>query len=492
MQSRHDWSQPQRQPASAIFISLHKVILQVFRVIWPFLLIWLFRAKTEENNDRYTFVILGTSILLFIYSVIEFYFLRFSIPEQDLVIRKGVFVKKVLVIPLEKIQAIHIEQNWLHRILNLSQVTFDSPGAKDAEVKIAISRNTAEALRSFILGHTTLDHKPDTPDTPVEQAARTFYYMQPFDLMKLGFSANHLEAFFILLAFGFSLLDDLETATGDQFEGIANWIATQASADSVSAVLVFAIIVLVVSIAASFVRIIMRYANFRLSKTEKGFQVQSGLIGKKEKLIPFEKMQYLSWKANWIRKKINLYLLQFHSIGFTETQRKWEIKVPLTRMNVLPEILKHYHPELPTDAPAIRIHKAYVFRRVLYTGLLSSVILALIAYVYVDLYALWAFILVPYSFLGANLFQRKFRMYIQPEALQVHRAIFGREEILLKWDKVQSVKIRQSIYQRKKQLATVLLYTAGGVINIPFIPIAKANQVKNYALYKVESGQLWN
>ena len=74
--------------------------------------------------------ILVTSVLVFLYSLLEYWYFRFSIPAGELIVKKGVFVKRTIVLPIHKIQAVHIDQNWLHRLLHLSQVSFDSPGSK--------------------------------------------------------------------------------------------------------------------------------------------------------------------------------------------------------------------------------------------------------------------------------------------------------------------------------------------------------------------------
>jgi putative membrane protein len=55
--------------------------------------------------------------------------------------------------------------------------------------------------------------------------------------------------------------------------------------------------------------------------------------------------------------------------------------------------------------------------------------------------------------------------------------------------KVQAVKLNQSFYQWRKDLATLTLYTASGDIKIPFIPIEKARQLRDYLLYRVETDQ---
>ena len=484
MASAYDWTVFRRQPGSAILIVLHKVLVQLFRVMWPLLLVWLFRTEKNDSGQM-KWYILVTSVLVFLYSLLEYWYFRFSIPAGELIVKKGVFVKRTIVLPIHKIQAVHIDQNWLHRLLHLSQVSFDSPGSKNAEVKFAMHRSSAEALRSFLLG-------AGTGDASVMEAERKqdppFFIMEPFDLVKLGLSANHLEAFFILLAFGFSILDDIESAIGNQYEGALKWLSDQAASSAVSSAVVLAVVILVISIIASFVLIVLRYANFRISKTDRGFQVQSGLINTKEKLVPFNKIQYVSWKANWIRKQMNFFLLQFHSVGTLETRRKWEIKIPIPRTEVLPQLLANYHAALPPTTPYLRIHPAYIGRKLLFRGVIPAFLALVLTFNGFGKDAFWVLLWIPLIGLTSWLFQKKFRLHLHPDVLQVHRSVFGKEEVLLAWNRVQSVKITQGLYQRKKGLASVQLYTAGGVIMVPFIQLTHARNLRDYALFKVESG----
>ena len=70
--------------------------------------------------------------------------------------------------------------------------------------------------------------------------------------------------------------------------------------------------------------------------------------------------------------------------------------------------------------------------------------------------------------------------------MQIKRGILGKEELVLRWDMIQSVSLQQSIYQEGHDLATISLYTAGGTVSIPFIPLKEAREIVNYALYRIE------
>ena len=184
---------------------------------------------------------------------------------------------------------------------------------------------------------------------------------------------------------------------------------------------------------------------------------------------------------------MNFFLLQFHSVGTLETRRKWEIKIPIPRTEVLPQLLANYHAALPPTTPYLRIHPAYIGRKLLFRGVIPAFLALVLTFNGFGKDAFWVLLWIPLIGLTSWLFQKKFRLHLHPDVLQVHRSVFGKEEVLLAWNRVQSVKITQGLYQRKKGLASVHLYTAGGVIMVPFIQLTHARNLRDYALFKVES-----
>src|SRR5690606_23881452 len=122
------------------------------------------------------------------------------------------------------------------------------------------------------------------------------------DVMKIGITANHIQTFFIVLAFSMSMYQNLEDIFGNIFN---NFVEESSSliALTTSVLLGLGILVLVISIIVSLLRMALLYFDFQLSGAEKGFRIRSGLTSIRQNLVPFSKIQYISWKANWVRRK---------------------------------------------------------------------------------------------------------------------------------------------------------------------------------------------
>lgn len=483
---RIDWSVPQRQAWAAIFIILYKVLLAIVKAFWWLILLYLFKNKPNKF-DFFEFMVVGFSVFSLLKSVLEFAYFRFYIQQNDLIIKSGFLTKKTISLPLDKIQAVHIEQTWLHGLFNAARLSFDSAGSEKIEARIdAISKTDAEDFKSFIL-HARTGSMLTEAEAVAPVQDEVLIRLSGNDLFRLSLSANHLEAFLLMLAFFFSTLEQIREVFNVEYTRLVGWL--QRLSNSTSATLLAAMIIaLVVSVIISTVRVLIRYYDFRITRSSKGFFIHSGLINIQEKLVPFKKVQFISWRANWLRRRMGLYLLQFHAIGAEEMKEKLRIRVPVTNAAMIPLLLENYHPQLPTEAlSAIRIQSAFVLRRVLLLGILPIIVVAGPLIYFFKWNALWLVVYLLLVSLSRFLFRKKFRLWADQDAFQIRRGVLGIENLVVRWDMVQSVSLEQSIYQERKQLATLVLFTAGGRITVPYIRLDEAQDLMNYALYKTES-----
>ena len=480
-----DWHIPQRQAYAGLIIIIFKAFFTVIKAIWPLVLVVVFRER-NKTFDTFEMLLIGIPALILIRSIIDFFYFRFYIQNDDLVIKRGFLSKKVITIPLNKIQSVHIEQNLLHQFLDVAKLSIDTAGSEKSEAEIdAISVHKAESFRQFLLQNENISTVRDHEGIPQFEAP--VINLTVSDLIKLGLSANHLQAFFIVFAFGVSMLQNLEEIFGNRIIRIVQ----QSSAEigfSIASVLVLIVFVLIISVLVSMIRIFLKYSNFKCSETEHGFRIQTGLINSRQNLVPFSKIQYVSWEANWIRRKIGLFMLEFHQAQNEEAKKKQRIRLPITKKENVERLLLPYHPAVKSLAHSIHgIHKLYAFRRMIVVGVPSALIGTLISFFWVEEYALLFFLFIPYVFLKSGAYQKRFRLYISPEAFQVNSGAWGKQSKIAQWYKIQYMQLRQSIYQRRKELATVVIHTAGGKITIPYINLELARAIKNYGLYKVQS-----
>ncbi len=353
------------------------------------------------------------------------------------------------------------------------------------EVKIeALDKIRTQALKEFITSHQKIENAEQAQ--PLD-SSETLITLSGKDLFKLSISANHLEAFFLLLTFVYTGLQN--AGVSDQvYTGILKKISERLGVDGIMFTTILISFVLIISIGFSILRIVLVYADFRMSKEKNGYRIFSGLINKKEKYLPFQKIQFISWRANWLRKQIGMYLLRFHASGAERMKNKMRVNVPITRGVFIPSIIQTYHPLLNIpEAKQIRIAKVFIWRRFLIIGLLPALPLLTLFGIYKGGVALF-FILWPLFILFHFWrYQKKFRFLPGEQAFQLKKGKWGEHELIVKWQNIQSVQVKQGLYQRNHNLATLVLKTSAGSIQVPFIELNKAWVIGNYALYKMET-----
>ena len=83
-------------------------------------------------------------------------------------------------------------------------------------------------------------------------------------------------------------------------------------------------------------------------------------------------------------------------------------------------------------------------------------------------------------------YQRKWVFYLTANECITTYGVIERVTKALSIFKVQGVQIKQTPYQRRKSLASLVMHTASGDVSIPYIPLDTALEIKNYFLYKIE------
>ncbi|TAH02362.1 MAG: hypothetical protein EAZ16_09835 [Sphingobacteriales bacterium] len=483
------WQEPQRQSAAALIIILYKAVWQMLRTIWPILLLWVWRKSATGDTERYQWMALGISVLVLVPAVLRFIFFRFYIQNGQLIIKQGAINKKIITLPLDKIQAVHIEQSFLLRLFNAAKISFDTPGSEKMEARIdAISMEKAAALRAFILDQSapaTVTGEPQETTVPIPERV----VLQPGlkDLLKLSITNNHFEALGLLFGFALSLYDNVRDIVSNQltqwFEQLPDEMAQSSAVFIISLLLLLAI----VAVFISTVRIFLQYFNYKVTEAGKGWKIGGGLISTQQRLVPFTKIQFLSWRANWLRKKINFFILHLNAAGAEDVKKKMQVSIPITSASILPVIARPYYQMPDTQLTSYGIQKAFVYRRILMVAIPVTVAVCVLLYFALTEFFWLGLLLLPYFIFNYWLVYKKFEFKLTAEALQINKGKFGVHTILLKWIKVQQVQVQQSLYQQQHQLATLYFITAAGNVVLPYITLQEALAIKNYVLYKVES-----
>ena len=458
--------------------------------LWPFIILMLFTNK-KGKFDTYDLIAIIVLSLTIFGALVRYFFFRFFIEDDKLIIKSGWAHKETDVIPLPRIQAVEISQGPVHQLFGIVKLSIDTAGSTKTEVKIdALHKPMAEALRTLLLSRKS-EAAPDTDaPTAVKPQGELLMRLDSTDLLKLSISANHIEAFFIMLTFIFGLYEGIKDIVSPVLEDMDRDMPAFSSLPY----LVLAVAVLFITILVSTARIVFRFYRFSIVSEQKGMHIRSGLTHVKERLIPPNKIQYISWKASWLRRFFGLWLLEYHIAGSEELGEKKRVQVPVTKPHLLGQLATPYYDIPKTEgATAVHMHPAFITRRVVNFGLVPAVVLVAATYAFWDAYSLLFLLLPLFVFWITSKAQRRFRLYALEDALFLNKGVFGEAFILMQWHKLQGVKLTQSPVQRRKGLASLHLNTASDSVLVHFISLEAAQEILNFAMYKIESSERsWN
>ena len=484
-----DWEKPQRQSPIVLLI----ILLEGIKQIWPWILLGLlrtiFKSKDEAKPfDRQLLIVLISSFLVLVLiktkQIINYFTFRFRLQQNLLLVEKGIFTKVKTEIPFSKIQAIHQNQTFLHRLTNTCELIISTSGTAKEEINIkGISLENAGHLKEL------LSSKAEVNINETEQSAQAEQInsinLTGKDLLKLCLSENHLKTLLIILAFILGRFQDLQEYLG--FDSVG-WVEQQSNVLQTTSILSFLILAGVfLSVIVSSIRVVLRYFNFSIRLQTGQFFMSWGLIETKEKKIRFSRIKLLSWNANYVRRKLQLYIMRLWVMAEDNTERNTSNNIPITRADQIQRITSWYQPILPSSVSTrFEIDAAYTKRNVLLFGVVPAIVLGGSLFPFVEWNALFVFAWTLYYAIRTHVFRKNFRIWIHEDAIEIEKGVWGREHILLNLNDAESVAVETSLYQRRNGLANLRINTSAKPVHIPFLQQNLAAFLADFILYRIE------
>jgi putative membrane protein len=493
---KNDLFAPQRQSIVAIILILMKYVRMMFRQFWPVLLVLLVNRK--GNIETWLgFLFGGIALISLTGSILAYFKFYYFVSEDHLNINKGVLRRVRLNLPFERIQTIDFEQNVVHQLFGVVRVRIDSAGSGGEEISFdALEKDRAEMLRDYVLAQkaTLTVESEDVFVERSEEEREQILHLKPMDLQKIGISQNHLRTAGIIFAFFFAIAEDVSDVVKDI--DVFDWIGHEVQAmvtGSIIIVLIAIPIFLLISFIVTLFRTIMVHYDLRFWKTSGGFKLTSGLLTRREKSVQRNKIQLISWDTNPLRRLFGIFRLHLFQASSVTVQGNRAMSVPGCYQAHVDNVIASVMPEsVDVTYEDHGIHKAARARFIAFAGVLPCVLLTAGGLLFDRYTLMWIWLYFPVAVWMAFLYHRKKRLLLHEDFAIFKSGIFADDWQMLELYKVQAVRVSQSFYQWRKDLATVTLHTASGSVSIPFIPIAKAGQIRDYVLYRVErDGRSW-
>lgn len=458
-------------PLAVVFF-LGKLLRDLAKNAWQGLAPLAVVLATQGNLvDKLKMAGIVAGVALIVVSALRYWFFRFRLENDSILIREGVIKKKQIDIKFDRIQGISTQQNFIDRYFGLVTIRFETAGTSDDEGNLpAVRREFADSLRERIgrpLRQAPAETEEDIPGGP-EPLIRLGWR----DMVRIGVSDRRI---FLVLAILGPIFEQLGEETEKLVESyIGKWIdgAMQFGAIAgfgiIASVVVAVIAVLMLfTVAAAF----LRYHDFALSLDGRTLRSQGGLLTRHDVSMGLDKIQTLRLQQGIVLRWLSRFRM-------TARQARSSHKNDASKNFTIPVVTSGEAAELRSlmleaeGKGLVQDPSSPLFAPI------SKYSMRLPFLLFFWMPPAWPLIYLRWRHAG----------YLFTDHGLVRRSgTIGYRTVALLYRKVQRVTIRQSPLQRRKGLATLRVYMASGSVKIPFIEHALARNLRDYILYKVES-----
>lgn len=321
----NDFSTPRRMNAKALIIFLQKSFGQIISLI-IISAYSILRADSIQKQILITVVSVGIIMAVsIIMAFSRYYFWKFHVENNKLVITHGFASKQTTSIPLSRVHTLRTKSGILYRLLGLRGITFDTLASDKEEVELILGEREWLALLCRVSIEENYDATNETaatsPAPPAEE--HKTYIVSDADIIKGALCQNVFKGFAILVALLGALYDKISQFIDNTEELLLNYFNTQADGvvHSAGAYILFAAGIYLVVVILWVGKIMFRYCGMTLHISDNRLSVESGLLSRYTCRMARKKATVLTIKQNPLEKMAHcqtISILQAENVSGTE------------------------------------------------------------------------------------------------------------------------------------------------------------------------------
>ena len=482
---------------------------------------------TERKSFLVLAIPVGVLVILAI-GVVQYWFFRFRLEEDRILIGQGFLRKTALDLPYDRIQAINVERSVIDRLLGLVTVSLDTAGSAGAEGQLpSVSLECAEWLRDRVaigrggrIGDDGAADGDPSAATSVKRAGderpgfvgylgEELLKLTSGDMIRIGLSNRNILVAAAFLGAITETLGFVEEALQPAFESAE---AAFAGADTLARTIFVVLLALSALVVVSSLVVgaaFLRYHNYTLWREGTAFRSRAGLLTQKEVVVETAKIQQVTLSQNLVMRWFGRYRLRAmpaallpgqggDTPGFNFAE---VLEIPLLRSPLAEELRARMLGRegraltlLPHSPEFIRVSPHYIRALTLRIGIVPGLAGTLLLLRLLGPTASWGIATGTWWLAWMTLsvlfawqrWRRQGYMY-DDDGLASRSGLVGRKVDAFLFRKAQNVTVRRSPLQRRKGLATLEVVLACGAVRVPYIDYGFACRLRDYILYRAES-----
>lgn len=449
---------------------------------------------------------LGYFLLLFFIgpmgmSIIRYFTFTFKITAEEIVLRHGLIGRTERHIPLTRVQDVRLEQGVLHRLLGMADVEVETAGGQGVDASLSVlSKSHAEELRRMIFAQRETARAVvgaaggvalDLP--PLQESGQIVRQVSMRELILAGITSNKLASIVALLVVVQQLAGDFVSETSIQKFWMTvtqqgeRWVQGGLSHHWMALVLA-AVGLLILGVLGSTITSVVVFYRFTLSRSGEDLHRSYGLLTRRSSSLPRRRIQVLKVEEKFLRRLFRLVTLRADTAGGghggnKESSSGRDVLLPVVPRDEVQGLLPAFFP----DWSAELFEWQQVSRRAILRGTVKGAwfcvaLTAVTVWRRPDWISLWPLLLIIPIYVLNVMSYRHLGYAVGRRYFQTRRGWLGRDAHIVPIRNIQSVVLRQMLFDRRHRVASLRVDTAGqaftgGGPHIDNVPVQTAVEV---------------
>lgn len=454
-------SKPRRMhPAALIFLAY----TSIRSVIVPLIILAI---GMNNGNAQFQKIIMVIVAVLIIWSVadifVDYFMYTYQLLESEIVIRSGLFVKKVNHVPYKRIQNITTNQWFFLKPFKLVQLEIETAGhSETSEVSLkAVPSSLKDEINQLRNGVQVVED--------IKPVAQNTYQISWSDLLSFSLTSPAFLSGLLVVLAAYGKISDL---ISDQFYAD---VATKAAGLGVLVIVFLVILVVVIFYVGSALILIAKYYHFRLTENDGQFVIERGLFQTKKTTIATERIQAIVIKQPLMRSFLKIATIQLVIVSNSnqDDTEKDIIVMPVIKTDKIPQFMAQFFKSVPFAIPEFQPQKFtyfYNFRN--YSLWFLPVLAILIATLHNHIFvvAILAIVVLILWNVPAYLESKRSKVTVlnRDYIFLQNSSLLTKQTMFIPKMTIQFLKRRNSLWLEKKQIAGLTVNVGSGITERSF------------------------
>lgn len=447
-------------PAAALIMAVRAIR----QFIFPFIVLLV----TQIGNLGLTgwlkwavWAVVALVLLAATWGILSWRRFTYRVEDGELRIEHGVLIRSRRFIPQERIHSIDLVESVLHRIFGVVSVRVETAGGGEPEgLLAAVSRTDAEELRRLLNEKYVAVNAED-----VDRDSTTFVRrITNRELLIAGATSGSIGIAFSLAGGAVSLIDDL-LPNIDVFAQIDRFVGSGTTATVIGTM---ALIALIIAWLVAIIFTVVTYGRFQIKRIGNDLVIERGLLERRRSTIPLARIQAIRMVEGILRQPFGFATLHVESAGYGKEDGESTVLFPLLRKQEVDQFIHETVPEFArTEAELKRLPQRARPRAIIRLLIPVTVVAAAVS-VFFFPWGLLSLVLFPLAVTYGWLRYRDAGWFVTCDRVVMRWRGLARTTAIVTKRRIQSSGISQSLFQRRKNLATFWVQVASGSTGAKF------------------------